>query len=61
VRGSRHGGDVVISTNPTTRTAAWTVTHALGSNYLSGVSCPSTSLCVAVDSNGSVVIGTHQA
>jgi hypothetical protein len=36
----------------------WTVTNVDGTNSLYGVSCPSISLCVAVDRSGNVVSGT---
>ena len=59
-------GNVVTSSNPTAGSAAWTVTHVDGSNcavssskpaacFLTGVSCPTVDLCVAVDGNGNVV------
>jgi len=59
-------GNVVTSRNPTGGASAWTVTHIDGSNcgfsastgapcFLTGVSCPTADLCVAVDANGNVV------
>jgi hypothetical protein len=51
-------GNVATSTNPTGGPRAWPITH-LGRYGLSGISCPSASLCVAVDEPlGNVVIGT---
>ena len=64
-------GNVVISTNPTQGGGAWTVTHVNGSNCagsptpteppcsLTGVSCPSSSLCVATRSRGDVVVSSN--
>jgi hypothetical protein len=52
-------GNVVTSSNPTGVAAAWTVTNV--GFVLSGVSCPSSSLCVAVDRGGNVVTGTNTA
>lgn len=37
---------------------AWKTVHLDAGNYLQGVSCPSTSLCVGVDSAGNVVTST---
>src|SRR5450759_3512373 len=63
------GGNVVTSSNPTGGAAAWTVTHVDASNSfnctvpgycsLYGVSCPSSGLCVAVDSGGNVVTSSN--
>ena len=62
-------GDVVTSTNPTGGASAWTVTHvdsgssspAFGQSFgwLDGISCPSVSLCVAVDQAGNAVTSTN--
>jgi hypothetical protein len=64
-------GNVVISTNPTQGGGAWTVTHVNDSNCagsstpteppcsLTGVSCPSSSLCVATRSRGDVVVSSN--
>jgi hypothetical protein len=38
---------------------AWTATDVDATNPLAGVSCPSTSLCVAVDGAGNVVTSTN--
>ena len=64
------GGDALTSTNPSGGINAWSVdevepctsaercgTTASGIP-LNGVSCPSSSLCIAVDSGGNVVAGT---
>jgi hypothetical protein len=53
-------GKVVTSSNPTGGASAWTLTNldVDAFNYLSGVSCPSISVCVAVDRSGNVVTGT---
>jgi hypothetical protein len=50
-------GNVVTSTNPTGGAAAWTVAGV--GNILSGVSCPSSSLCVATDATGAVITSTN--
>src|SRR5437762_7525250 len=50
--------NVITSSHPTAGAAAWTVTTLDGFSgipYLSDVSCPSDTLCVAIDSNGSAV------
>jgi PASTA domain len=59
-----HGDEVFTSTNPTGGAAAWSETDGLvdssnGSDVLSGLSCPSTSLCVASDLDGSVLYSTN--
>jgi hypothetical protein len=46
-------GNVVTSSNPTGGAAAWTLTNLVG-GHLRGVSCPSSSLCVAVGDSGNV-------
>lgn len=60
-------GDSVISTDPTAATPAWTNNEIDPLQYngfqnfppgLNGVSCPSTSLCVAVDSQGLALVST---
>jgi hypothetical protein len=55
-------GNVVTSTNPAGGAAAWsaayvddTLTSDGSSSQLTGVSCPTTLLCVAVDSAGNIV------
>jgi hypothetical protein len=61
-------GDVVTSTDPTGGASAWTVTHVEDDsippglhvgNRLNGVSCPSVSLCVAVDLFGNALTSTN--
>jgi hypothetical protein len=54
-------GGVFVSTNPTGGPAAWSRTHVDGPNQLSAVSCPSASLCAAVDQAGNVVVGAPTA
>lgn len=58
-------GDVLISTDPTGGTRAWTKTYegenSTGVESFTGVSCPSTKLCIAVDSEGDVVTSTDPA
>ncbi len=49
-------GNVITSTNPTGGPSAWTVTNVDGENQLYTVSCPSTSLCVAGDGAGNIVV-----
>jgi hypothetical protein len=51
-------GNVVTSSNPVGGPAAWRVAHVDGTE-LTGVTCPSTSLCVAVDNAGNVVTSTN--
>src|SRR5438094_8502584 len=58
-------GNVVTSTNPTGGPSAWTVTNvdvSVGPNSsgprLTGVSCPTGDLCVAVDSDGTIITST---
>jgi hypothetical protein len=54
-------GGVFASRNPTGGPAAWSRTHVDGPNQLSAVSCPSASLCAAVDQAGNVVVGAPTA
>jgi hypothetical protein len=63
-------GNAVISSNPSGGSSAWKVVHVDGPNcvvdpqnayascFLSSVSCPTTSFCVAVDEFGKVVTST---
>ncbi len=64
-------GNVLQSTRPTAGASAWTLTRVEptpepglngtapgASGALSGVSCPSTSMCVGVDSGGNVLLGS---
>lgn len=61
-------GNAVTSTNPTGGSSAWHVAHvdpgafctpSSGCHGMSGVSCPSRSLCVAADVEGSVLTSTN--
>jgi hypothetical protein len=54
-------GNVVTSADPTGGAGAWTVIGLEGTDWLTGVSCPSPSLCVAVDTTGHVVTSTDPA
>ena len=58
-------GDVLISTDPTGGTGAWSKTYvgenSTGVESFTGVSCPSTKLCVAVDSEGDMVASIDPA
>lgn len=51
-------GDVIHSANPTGGAQAWTSVHVDADGLVGGVSCPSSSLCVAVDS-GNVVTSSN--
>jgi hypothetical protein len=52
-------GYAVITTDPTAATPTWSTAEPIdASGSPTGVSCPSTSLCVAVDDNGNAVITT---
>jgi hypothetical protein len=62
------GGNVVTSTDPLGPTGAWTVTHIDSGpmacshfcfDEVLGVSCPSASLCVAVDNGGRAYVTTN--
>ena len=50
-------GDVVTATDPTGGDAAWTAA-SVGPDPLTGMSCPSSSLCVGVDVGGKVLTST---
>ncbi len=50
---------IVTSTNPTGGASAWNVTAFTGEFVLLDVSCPTTSLCVAVDNGGDALISTN--
>ena len=56
-------GQVLISTNPTAATPTWTPDRIDANSFsgpgLGAVSCPSTSLCVAVDTRGDAMISTN--
>ena len=47
-------GNVLTTTTPGTPTARWSVA-SITANSLSGISCPTAALCVAVDQSGGVV------
>jgi hypothetical protein len=49
------GGEVVWSTDPAGGSGAWTVVPVSTESFVSGVSCVSGSLCVAVDSGGDIL------
>lgn len=49
---------MVTSNNPSGGAAAWKVTNTDGTS-LNGVSCPSVSLCVAVDNVGEVFTSSN--
>lgn len=53
-----YDGKVITSANPTGDASAWTVTKLNEPLDLRGISCPSTSLCVAVDNTGKVIVST---
>jgi hypothetical protein len=63
-------GDVVTSTNPTGGAAAWTAVNIDGRSVdafggsegvLTGISCPSATLCVVVDQEGNALVSTNPA
>jgi hypothetical protein len=54
-------GSVLTSTNPTGDAHEWTITSFGDSTPTRGLSCPTTSFCVAVDAAGRVRIGTAPA
>ena len=54
----RDGGHAVVSTDPTALPPTWKVTNMDPGGEPSGVSCVSSSLCVAVDLLGNVVTST---
>jgi hypothetical protein len=56
----RSNGSVLTSTNPTGGRKAWKIRKVIRKG-LFGVSCPSSSLCVAVGRNGDVVTSTRPA
>jgi hypothetical protein len=52
-------GYAVTTTDPAAATPTWSTAKTIDANNdLTGVSCPSTSLCVAVDGSGDAVIST---
>jgi hypothetical protein len=63
-------GNIATSTNPTSPASTWSDASSVdppgtlgydGDNGLTGVSCPATTLCVAVDANGNVVTSSNPA
>jgi hypothetical protein len=50
-------GDVATSTDPLGGSTSWTVTSVDAAGGVNDVSCPTVSLCVAVDGIGDVVTG----
>jgi hypothetical protein len=52
-------GEVVSSTDPGAGARAWKQTVIDAGGYPDAISCPSPSLCVAVDGNGNVLSSTH--
>jgi hypothetical protein len=59
VRRGGQCGNVITSTNPVGVASSWPVANVDGANRLSGVSCPSVSLCVAVDGAGNVITSSN--
>jgi hypothetical protein len=59
--GSDSGGNVAASANPTSGSGAWTTTKVLskGTSRLTGIACPSSSLCVATDTTGHILTSTN--
>ena len=51
-------GGIMTSTTPTGGAQAWSLTDAESGTVIDDVSCPSIALCVAVDSDGSVLVST---
>lgn len=61
VRGRRRvdgAGNALTSTRPTAGATAWTRTRGVAGG-LTASSCPTASLCVAVDAYGDAVLGTR--
>jgi hypothetical protein len=56
--GADQFGGVIASTNPTGDTSAWTTSKPDGVNFMTGVACEGTFLCVAIDNVGNLVVGT---
>jgi hypothetical protein len=52
-------GNALVSTDPSGGAGSWTVTRVDRVGSLNAVSCPSTSLCIAIDSTGHVVVGAR--
>ncbi len=55
LRRSDGNGNVLTSINPTGGATTWKLTNVDSNNFLGNVSCPSASICVAVDQIGNVV------
>ncbi|MDQ6778265.1 MAG: hypothetical protein M3071_19065 [Actinomycetota bacterium] len=60
MRGARPAGNVLTSTDPTGGTRAWSLARRDRRLALEAVSCPSTSLCLAADEAGRVLLGTSR-
>jgi hypothetical protein len=54
-------GWIAVSTNPARGAKTWHSANVDSGNRLTGVSCPTTKLCVAVDDAGRVLVSTHPA
>jgi hypothetical protein len=54
-------GGVFVSTTPTGAASAWSRIKLDTPNFISGLSCPSVSLCAAVDEAGNVTVGAPTA
>ncbi len=52
-------GGIAASSDPTGGAGAWTTAQPIGADGLTGISCPSTSLCVAVTNGGQVTTSTN--
>jgi hypothetical protein len=60
VAGDDLSGDVLVSTDPTGGAGAWSTANILNpvGDGIAGLTCPSSGLCVAVDSQGNVLTTT---
>jgi hypothetical protein len=54
-------GNVLTSTNPAASTPTWRLTTVDNGNSLFGISCKTTTFCVATDGSGNVVTSTDPA
>ena len=61
VRRRRRLRRAVSATDPTGDASAWTVTDVGPGSFLTSISCPSVTLCVAADSSGDVTFATTPA
>jgi len=52
-------GNLVVSTNPTGPTGAWSTIDGGGAVQITDTDCPSTTRCVAVDNNADVLTSTN--